>query len=218
MTPRRSAPLRILLADDHAVLRRGLRGLLEERAGWQVCAEAESGRAAIELAARLRPEVAILDLALPGPDGLAATRAIRGRSPGTEVLIFARQHSAAQVRAVLAAGARGYLLTSDAEAAVIAAVEALAARRPYFSDAVGDTALAGFLRAGENTQDIRLTLRETEIVQLLAEGMSNKAVAARLAISVKTVETHRTAAMRKLDAHSVVDLVRYALRAQLTSI
>ncbi|WP_159992250.1 response regulator transcription factor [Roseomonas sp. 18066] len=211
-------PLRILLADDHAVLRRGLRSLLEERAGWQVCAEAADGCAAVDLALRLRPAVAILDLGLPGLDALAATRAIRRAAPTTEVLIFALQHSASLVREVLAAGARGYLLKRDAEGAVLAAVEALAARRPYFSPAIGDTVLAGFLRAGDGGDAIHLTGREKKIVQLLAEGMSNKAVAARLAISVKTVETHRTAAMRKIDGHSVVDLVRYALRAQLTSI
>jgi DNA-binding NarL/FixJ family response regulator len=221
--PKERAPLRILLADDHDVVRHGLRSLLEAQEGWQVCAEALNGRDAVELAGKFLPDIAILDVSMPSLNGLDATRIIRKASPKTEVLIFTMHESEQLIREVLAAGAKGYLLKSDAARSVVAAVEALAAHRPYFNWKVSETILDGFLRASattpaEETAGEPLTPREREILQLLAEGLSNKEVAARLVISIKTVETHRSTVMRKLDAHSVVDLVRYALRNNLTSI
>lgn len=216
-------PLRILLADDHDVVRHGLRALLETHEGWQICGEALSGREAVEMAEALQPDIAILDISMPSLNGLDATRIIRRSSPGTEILIFTMHENEQLIREVLAAGAKGYLLKSDAGHSVVAAVEALAAHQPYFNWKVSETILDGFLRAASPTaaggkEQEPLTTREREIVQLLAEGLSNKEVAKRLDLSVKTVETHRSSAMRKLDAHSVVGLVRYAVRNKLTPI
>jgi DNA-binding NarL/FixJ family response regulator len=216
--------VRILLADDHDVVRHGLRHLLEQQEGWTVCAEATGGRQAVALAAELRPDVAVLDVGMPDLNGLEATRQIRRASPGTEVLIFTMHESERLVREVLAAGAKGYLLKSDAARSIAAAVEALAAHRPYFNWKVSETLLDGFLRAaaaaGPDQAETAepLTPREREVAQLLAEGRSNKEVAARLDVSVKTVETHRAALMRKIGARSVVDIVRYAVRNGLTPI
>ena len=207
---------RILLADDHDVVRRGLRGLLEAQFGWEVCAEARTGREAIALAARTRPDVAVLDLAMPDLNGLEATRRIRRERPETEILVFTMHESDQLVREALAAGARGYLLKSDAAERLVDAVAALAQHRPFFTAKVSETLLESFLArqdAGDDGASAgALTTREREIVQLLAEGWGNKEVATALAISVKTVETHRAAIMRKLGLHSMAELVRYAVR------
>jgi len=213
--------VRILLADDHDVVRHGLRHLLEQQEGWTVCGEASGGREAVERARRLQPDVAVLDVAMPDLNGLEATRQIRRASARTEVLVFTMHESEHLVREVLAAGAKGYLLKSDAARSIVAAVEALAARRPYFNWKVSEAILEGFLRAaaapdGRGDGAEPLTPREREIAQLLAEGRSNKEVAGRLGISVKTVETHRSALMRKIGARTVVDIVRYAVRNRLT--
>jgi DNA-binding NarL/FixJ family response regulator len=210
--------LRLLVADDHDLLRRGLRGLLEEHDGWQVCAEARNGREAVELAAKLQPDIAVVDLSMPEMNGLEATRQILRDAPETEVLIFTMHETEQLVRDVVHAGARGYVLKSDAAAHLVTAVEALAHHRPYFSSRVSDTILAGFLRAGRDPEEgsgTVLTAREREIVQLLAEGKSNKDVAATLVISIKTVETHRATIMRKLGINSIVELVHYAVRNKL---
>jgi DNA-binding NarL/FixJ family response regulator len=214
--------VRILLADDHDVVRHGLRHLLERQEGWTVCGEATGGRQAVAMAAELRPDVAVLDVGMPDLNGLEATRQIRKANPGTEVLIFTMHESERLVREVLAAGAKGFLLKSDAARSIAAAVEALAAHRPYFNWKVSETLLDGFLRAaaaaGPDGAEAAepLTPREREIAQLLAEGRSNKEVANRLDIGVKTVETHRAALMRKIGARTVVDIVRYAVRNKLT--
>ncbi|MFC3127182.1 response regulator [Pseudoroseomonas globiformis] len=215
--------IRILLADDHDVVRHGLRALLEARPSWKICAEVSDGRDAVKAAMELRPDVAILDVSMPSMNGLDATRQIRRSSPCTEVLIFTMHESEQLIREVLSAGAKGYLLKSDAGQHVVSAVEALAAHRPYFNWKVSETILEGFLRAATPTEETTatqpsLTDREREILQLLAEAKSNREIAVRLNISLKTVETHRAAIMRKLDAHSIVDLVRYALRNNITSI
>jgi len=213
--------VRILLADDHDVVRRGLKALLQERADWEVCGEALSGRQAVELAREMRPDIAIVDLMMPDLNGLETTRQIRKVSENTQVLIFTMHHNEALVHDVLDAGARGYLLKTDAERHIVAAVETLMKRQPYFSAQISETVLGGFLRSGrqavtaEGGSVPRLTPREREIIQLLAEGHRNKKIAEELGISVKTVETHRTAVMRKLGVSSVVDLVRYAVRNHL---
>lgn len=213
--------VRILLADDHDVVRHGLRHLLEQQEGWTVCGEASGGREAVEMARSLRPDVAVLDVAMPDLNGLEATRQIRKANPRTEVLVFTMHESEQMVREVLAAGAKGYLLKSDAARSIVAAVDALASRRPYFNWKVSETILEGFLRAAASDGQAEaiepLTPREREIAQMLAEGRSNKEVANRLDISVKTVETHRSALMRKIGARTVVDIVRYAVRNNLTS-
>jgi DNA-binding NarL/FixJ family response regulator len=206
---------RLLLVDDHDVVRRGLRALLEERPGWQVVAEATNGRDAVELALKLKPDVVILDMSMPELNGLEATRRIRKELPKTEVLVFTMHESEELMREVLAAGARGYLLKSDAPAHVIAAVETLLRHRPFFTWKVSQALLDRFLTAADSSAAEPLTSREREIVQLLAEGCSNKAIASRLEISVKTVETHRAAVMRKLGLHSIAELVRYAVRNHL---
>ena len=211
--------LRILLADDHDIVRRGLKDLLEQHVGWQVCAEASNGREAVELALQHRPHVAVIDLSMPELNGLEATRRIRQSLPDTEVLIFTMHESEELIREVLGAGARGYLLKSDAVRQLIPAVESLSQKKPYFAGRVSEVVLDGFLKGGQVTLEgptaERLTSREREVVQLLAEGKSNKQIARLLDLSVKTVETHRTAAMRKLELNSLPDLVRYAVRMQI---
>jgi DNA-binding NarL/FixJ family response regulator len=211
--------LRILLADDHDIVRRGLKDLLEQHVGWQVCAEASNGREATELALQHRPHVAVIDLSMPELNGLEATRRIRQNLPDTEVLIFTMHESEELIREVLGAGARGYLLKSDAVRQLIPAVESLSQKKPYFAGRVSEVLLDGFLKGGQATLEgptaERLTSREREVVQLLAEGKSNKQIARLLDLSVKTVETHRASVMRKLDLNSLADIVRFAVRNQL---
>jgi len=212
--------LRILLADDHDVLRRGLRHLIEEQPGWEICAEAIDGREAVEKAAKEQPDVAIVDISMPGLNGLEATRQIKKSVPRTEVLIFTMHEDEGLVREVLAAGARGYLLKSDASRHIVAAVDALAHHKPFFTSNVSETMLESFLRQTKSADSEPgsgpITGREREIIQLLAEGKSNKQIAGLLDISVKTVETHRASIMRKIGASSVVDIVRYAVRNKIT--
>jgi len=205
--------MRILLADDHAVVRRGLRALLEQRAGWQVCAEASNGREAIDLAALHMPDIAILDMAMPELNGLEATRGIRLCSPHTEILIFTMIESTNLLRDAVVAGARGFVLKGEMERYIMDAVEALAAHKPYFSGALSSEDLESHLRSdrGGKAGTELLTSREREVTQRIAEGLSSKQIASRLGISIKTVETHRTTLMRKIGAHSVADVVRYAL-------
>jgi DNA-binding NarL/FixJ family response regulator len=213
--------VRILLADVHDVVRRGLRALLHEHSDWEVCGEASDGREAVDLARELQPDVAIVDLMMPDLNGLETTRQIRKASKRTQVLIFTMHQSEALVHDVLEAGARAYLLKTDAEEHVFTAVEALLRRQPYFSAQISETVLEGFLRSGRQGVGVdpgvpRLTPREREIIQLLAEGHRNKKIAETLGISVKTVETHRTTLMRKIGVKSIVDVVRYAVRNNLT--
>lgn len=206
--------VRILLADDHVIVRRGLRSLLETRHDFAVCAEAGDGREAVELAVKLKPDIAVLDVSLPILNGIEATRQIRRDSPATEVLIFTMHDSDELISEVLHAGARGYLLKSEADDQVIHAVTTLIRHRPFFSSQVSATLLDKF-NSGSTGHSNALTGREREIVQLIAEGNSNKRIALLLDISVKTVETHRSAAMRKLGIRSTAELVRYAVRNKL---
>jgi len=204
---------RILIADDHELLRRGLAATLAERPGWNVVGEAGTGREAVEAAATLAPDVIILDLSMPELNGLEATRQILANHPDIRILILTMHDSEQVVRDVLDAGAQGYLLKSDAGRDLLAAVEALLEDRPYFTSKVARMVLHGYLRPSENEASASpLSSREREIVQLLAEGNSNKEVATHLGISVKTAETHRTNIMRKLNFRSITDLVRYAIR------
>src|SRR5947207_288142 len=181
--------VRILLADDHDVVRRGLKALLQERADWEVCGEAVSGREAVELAREMQPDIAIVDLMMPDLNGLETTRQLRKASERTQVLIFTMHHDESLVHDVLEAGARGYLLKTDAEPHIVTAVETLLRRQPYFSAQVSETVLEGFLRSGRQaaiaTAAPRLTARAREIMQLLAEGHRNKQIAQDLGISIK---------------------------------
>jgi DNA-binding NarL/FixJ family response regulator len=209
--------VRILIADDHEMVRRGLRQLLEQHEGWQICGEAADGREAVELAAKTLPNVVLLDLSMPEMNGLEATRQIKKALPNSEVLIFTMHDTEELIRDVLSAGARGYLLKADASRNIVAAVEALSEHKPYFTWKVSKTMLDSYLAHSQATRESipafnQLTAREREIVQLLAEGRSNKAVSALLGISVKTVETHRAAVMKKLGISSIAELVRYAIR------
>lgn len=210
-------PLRILVADDHHVVRAGLRTLLETKSGWQVCAEAVNGREAVEKAGELTPDVAVLDIGMPLLNGVEATRQIRKVSPKTEVLILTMHDSEMLIQEVLKAGARGYILKDDADRNLIAAVDALRRHKPYLSSRVSGVFSKTMLSPGEDSglERRRLTPREREIVQLLAEGKSNKEIASLLNISVKTAETHRANIMLKLDFHSITELVRYAVRNRI---
>jgi DNA-binding NarL/FixJ family response regulator len=212
------SPLRIVVVDDHAVVRRGVRSLLESHEGWEVVAEAATGREALEAVKRHQPEIVVMDLSLPELNGLEATRQITHASPQTEVLVLTMHHSEELARQVLKAGARGYVLKSDADHNLIAAVDALRQHKPFLTSGVTEFVLDGFLKEAsgpEQTSKDVITPREREIIQLLAEGHSNKEAAARLSISVKTIEAHRANIMRKLRLRSVSDLVRYAIRNKI---
>ena len=208
--------LRILLADDHEIVRRGLKDLLEAEAGWQIVGEATTGREAVAKTQLLKPDVVILDLRMPELNGLDATRQILQSLPGTEILILTVSDSEQLARTLLEAGAHGYLLKSDAGRDLVTAVESLRKHRPFFTSVIARMVLQGFLKLRDteaaSAQGDPLSGREREIIQLLAEGKSNKEVAVALGISVKTAETHRANIMRKLDLHSTSDLVHYAVR------
>ena len=207
-------PLRILVADDHSVVRTGLRTLLESEEGWEVCAEATNGREAVEKAKELKPDVAVLDIGMPLVNGIEATRQMKKVSPETEILILTMHDSESLIEEVLGAGARGYILKDDADLNLIRAVDVVRQHKSYLSsrvsEAVSKTALPPEVEAGLDRR--RLTPREREILQLLAEGKSNKEIASFLDISVKTAETHRANIMLKLNFHSITELVRYAVR------
>ena len=211
-------PLRILVVDDHAVVRRGVRVLLESHEGWEVCGEATNGRDAVEQSRRLRPDVVVMDLSLPGLNGLDATRQILKDAPDTEVLVLTMHHSEELARDVLQAGARGYVLKSDADENLVTAVDSLRQHRPFLTSTVAEFVLDDYLRrdgAQDESSAVAVTAREREIIQLVAEGQSNKEAASTLGISVKTIEAHRANVMRKLQLRSVSDLVRYAIRNKI---
>ncbi len=207
---------KILLADDHEIVRRGLRAILAARPDWDVVGESITGRQALEDVRQYRPNLVVMDIAMPELNGLDATRLILKEFPGTEVLILTMHDSEQLIREVLDAGARGYMLKSDAGKDLVAAVESLRNHKPYFTSRVSELVLTGYLKGGTRSEDKstpnRLTVREREIVQLLAEGKSNKEVANQLNISVKTAETHRSRIMAKLQLRSIGELVRYAVR------
>jgi len=213
--------LRILIADDHEVARRGIRSLLESHPGWEVCAEAKDGRDAVELATSTKPDLVLLDIGMPNLNGLEAARQILATSPNAAILILTMHDSDNVIREVLRAGARGFLLKSDAGRDLVAAVEALESQKTFFTPRVSQMVLDGFLNREKKRSEIEdvanssgdlLTAREREVIQLLAEGRTSKEVAVTLNLSVKTAETHRTNLMRKLGLHSVADLTRYAVR------
>jgi DNA-binding NarL/FixJ family response regulator len=210
--------VRILIADDHELIRRGLVSALADRPEWSVVAEAADGRQACELAVRLAPEIAVLDLTMPHLNGLEATRQIRTAMPKIRILIVTAHESEQLIREVLDAGAMGYVLKSDAGRALVQAIEALLDDRPFFTSKIARVVLEGYLRPGVDTIGrtvVALSPRERQIVQLLAEGNNNKGVARILRLSVKTVETHRSNIMRKMEFGSLADLVRYAIRNKL---
>lgn len=213
--------LRILVADDHDLMRRGVKAMLQSRPGWEICAEAHTGREAVTKAQELKPDIAILDISMPDLNGVDAARRIRKESPNTEVLILSVHYSDRLIRDILEAGVRGYIVKSDSDRDLIIAVETLANHKPFLTPRATEVMLTSFnegrMHPTETPGTIRerLTSREREIVQLLAEGKSSKEVASSLCISVKTAETHRANIMRKLQLHTVSELVRYAVRNQI---
>jgi DNA-binding NarL/FixJ family response regulator len=213
--------LRIMIADDHDLVRRGLKTLLESHPGWKVCGEAHSGRETVTMAEELRPDIAIIDISMPELNGIEAARKIKKLSPNTEMLILSMHHTDQLVREIIEIGVKGYIIKSDSDRSLVAAVEALALHKPFFTSCATEIMLDNIRSRGTTVVGIpqsikdRLTPREREIVQLLSEGKSSKEVAVVLGISVKTSETHRANIMRKLDIHSVSQLVRYAVRNQI---
>jgi DNA-binding NarL/FixJ family response regulator len=213
--------LRILIADDHDLMRRGVKALLQSRPGWEICGEANTGREAVAKAQELRPDIVILDVSMPDLNGVDAARRIRKESPQTEVLILSVHYSDQLIRDILEAGVRGYIVKSDSDRDLIIAIETLANHKPFLTPRATEVMLTNFKEGRMRTSEMpttigdRLTSREREIVQLLAEGKSSKEVASSLCISVKTAETHRANIMRKLQLHTVSELVRYAVRNQI---
>jgi DNA-binding NarL/FixJ family response regulator len=211
--------LRILIADDHDLIRRGVRNLLEMHEGWKICAEANRGPEAVEKTEQLKPDVVIIDVCMPELNGVEATRQIRKVSPRTEVLVLSVHHSEHLIREILDAGARAFVVKTDCDIDLVRAVEALGEHKPFFNAYATEMLLGGY---GQEKTPVpqaftgdRLTAREREVVQLLAEGRTSKEIATLLKISSKTAETHRANIMRKLQFHSVGEVVRYAVRNQI---
>jgi len=221
MTPSTTTlPLRILIADDHDVMRDGTRSLIERQPGWEVCGLAATGREAVSQAIALQPDIVIMDMSMPDLNGLDAAVQIRRRLPRTEILMFTAHETEELVREVFEAGAKSFIYKSDAHEFLVDAIQSLSQHKPFFTSKVSEILFADLLNrpAGNShrpEQGQRLTGREREIVQLVAEGQSNKEVADKLGISVRTAETHRAHILRKLNLDSIAGLVRYAIRNKM---
>jgi DNA-binding NarL/FixJ family response regulator len=207
--------VRVMIADAYPVIRRGIRRLIEAQAGWQVCAEAVDGPAAVPLAIQTRPDVVIVDVGLPGQNGMVVTARLRKLLPATEVLLFSAEDDEWTIAAGLAAGARGYLLKGETDAHLVPAINALVARRSFFSPTVSDLLLDAAVVRTRKSLTTAFTGRELEVMQLVCDGQSNHDIARRLGLSVKTVETHRGSSMRKAGAHTAAQLVRFAMKNRL---
>jgi DNA-binding NarL/FixJ family response regulator len=215
--------LHVLIVDDHEVVRRGLRALIESHPGWEVCGEATTGREAVQKASNLKPNMVVMDIAMPELNGLEATRQILKAIPRTPVLILTVHESEQVVHEVLKAGAQGIVLKSDASRDLVAAIEALSQHKVFFTSSVAKIMLEGYRKKGSHDESSEnppsvLSPREREIIQLLAEGKSNNEVADMLYISAKTVETHRAHVMQKLNLHSITQLVHYAIRNKIAEL
>lgn len=207
--------LRILIADDHEIVRKGVRDVIEGHPGWEVCAEAADGQQALELAMSQKPDVAIVDVSLPILNGVALTRRMHKECPKVRVLLFTMHDDDETVSGGLAAGARGYVLKSDSESHLEAAISALHANRLYFSSPVSELLLDAALNERKRSRMESFTIRELEVAQLIAEGNGNKQIARLLDISIKTVESHRAAAMRKAGVRTAAEFVRFAIKHNL---
>ena len=213
--------IRILIADDHGIVRKGLRLQLEQNSDFEVVGEATEGREAVRMAEELAPDVVIMDIAMPNLNGIQATTQLVKKNPQTGVIILSMYSDETYLMRTLAAGAKGYLLKESADVDLVRAVQVVAEGKPFFSPAIADTLLEDYMRqlqqrGLQDSYDL-LTEREKEILQLLAEGKSNKDVAGILNVSTNTVETHRTRIMQKLDLHSTADIVLYAVRKGIIS-
>jgi DNA-binding NarL/FixJ family response regulator len=212
--------VRILIADDHDVMREGARAVVERQPGWEVCGFAATGREAVEQAFALKPDVVVMDVSMPELNGLEAVRQIKRRLPQTEILIFTAHETDELIREVFAAGAKSFIFKSEAHHFLVDAIQSLSQHKPFFTEKVAEVLFATILNRCETGANAvhtraRLTGREREIVQLLAEGLSNKAVAGALGISLRTAETHRASVLRKLSLDSLASLVRYAIRNKI---
>ena len=219
LPPARRSYYHVLLVDDHAVVRRGLRTLLASQPGIEICGEAGTGPEALELVRRERPDLVILDLTLPGMDGLEVMEAVKQLNPATEILVLTMHFSDELARAVLRGGARGYVLKSDADLDLLAAVDHLRHHQPFFTSQLAQAMAQNFMQSpgAGGLHGTSLTPREVEVVTLLAEGKSNKEAAASLGVSTRTVESHRNHIMRKMEFVSFSDLVRFAVRENLVA-
>jgi DNA-binding NarL/FixJ family response regulator len=214
--------LRILIADDHGLFRRGVRQVLQAQRGWKVVGEAGNGREALEKAIKLKPDVALIDISMPELDGIEVTRQIRESAPGIKVLVVTVHESDEMVRRALDAGARGYLLKSDLADYLPKAVRAIVGDKRFLTPKISEIVLESFIKSANREDEgraskARITPREMEIIRFLAQGKSNKEVAAQLGIAVRTVETHRSKIMLKLGFHSIVELIHYAMRTEIIS-
>jgi two-component system response regulator NreC len=208
--------LRILIADDHEVMRTGVRALIEQEPEWQVCGTATNGQEAVDAARKQKPDVVILDMTMPELDGLEALREIKRALPNTEVVMFSAYHSEEVIGQLFEAGAKSYVQKSDASRQLVTAIKSLAEHKPFFTSDISQILFAKFLSGSEgkkqNGREHTMTVRERDVLRLLAEGHSNKEVANSLGISIRTAETHRGTLMRKLSLDSLSALVRYAIR------
>jgi two-component system, NarL family, response regulator NreC len=213
--------IKILLADDHKLLREGLRALIEEQRNMTVVAEAEDGRSAVRLATKLSPDIIVMDISMPGLNGIDATRQITAESPGIKVIALSMHADRNFVVEMFKAGAAGYLLKDCAFEELILAIRAVSSKKAYLSSKLSDTMIKDYVNLFPKKKlsaFSALTAREREVLQLLAEGKSTREVAAKLNVSTKTVETFRRLIMKKLDIHSVAELTKYAIRTGLTSL
>jgi DNA-binding NarL/FixJ family response regulator len=215
--------LRILIADDHALVRQGARLVLQAREGWRVVGEAANGREAVQKAIELKPDVAVVDIGMPELDGVEVARQIREGVPSTKVLVLTMHESDQMVKRALDAGALGYILKSDLTECLARAVKAVSEGKRFLTPKVSEIVLDGFLKTKSQRQQeerarARITPRESEIMRLLAEGKANKEIAAQLGITVRTVETHRAKIMLKLGLHSLAELIHYAMRHGIATV
>ena len=213
--------IKVLLADDHTIVRKGLRALIDADNDIEVVDEAEDGKEAFEKAEKLQPDVVVMDIAMPGLNGIEATRQIKKHLPGTRVLILSMHTSEEYIFQALRAGASGYLIKKAAPRDLVLAIQAAQRGETFLSPAISRTVVEEYIRKAEKTEEDpleKLTDREREVLQLIAEGLSNRETAERLHISIKTVETHRTHLMEKLNVQRVADLTRYAIRKGLISL